>query len=161
MVNWKPDNWKTTMAPYLVVKDAAKAIEFYKKAFNAKEIEQMPGPGGKIMHAELQIGDNIVMLADEFPEMKCLSPQTLNGTPVSIFMYVQDVDKAYDQAIKAGATVEREPADMFWGDRFGAMVDPFGHKWSMATHKEDLTKEQTMERQKEFMAQQMAGSGKK
>lgn len=163
MVNWKPSNWVGSLAPHLVVKDAPKAIEFYKKAFNAQEIMRMPGPGGKIMHAEIQIGDAIVMLGDEAPEMGCemKSPVTLNGTPVTIFLYVQDVDKFYDQAVKAGAKAVMPPQDMFWGDRYGNLTDPFGHTWSFATHKEDLTPDQMMARQKEFMAKQMTGAGKK
>jgi PhnB protein len=160
MVNWKPDSWKGTMAPFLVVKDAAKAIEFYKAAFGAKEEDRSEGPGGKIMHAEIRIGDNVIMLSDEFAEMKCMSAETLNGSPVTIFIYVQDVDKVYEQATKAGAKAERAPEDMFWGDRFCGMVDPFGHKWSFATHKEDLTHEQVAARQKEWMAKQMAGAKK-
>jgi PhnB protein len=161
MANWKPDEWKTSMAPYLVVKDAAKAIEFYTKALGATEICRMPGPGGKIMHAELRVGDSVFMLADEFPEMKCMSPVALNGSPVTIMMYVQDVDKAFDQAVKAGATVTMPVADMFWGDRYGNFSDPFGHRWALATHKEDLTPEQMMQRQKEFMEKQMAGAAHK
>jgi PhnB protein len=158
MVNWKPDSWKSTLAPYLICKDATKAIEFYKKAFNAQEVDRMEA-GGKIMHAELKIGEAIIMLADEFPEMGNVSPQTLKGSPVSIFMYVQDVDKWFEQATKAGATVERAPQDMFWGDRYGHLNDPFGHKWAFATHKEDVSPEEMEKRAAEFN-KQMAGAHK-
>lgn len=119
----------------------------------------MPGPGGKIMHAELRIGDSTLMVSDEMPDMKCVSAQTLGGTPVSIFMYVENVDKTFEQAVKAGAQVTMPVADMFWGDRYGHFTDPFGNKWGVATHKEDLTPEQIKQRSEEFF-KQAAGAHK-
>ncbi|MBV8665602.1 MAG: VOC family protein [Burkholderiaceae bacterium] len=132
-----------TVTPHLVCGGAAEAIEFYKKAFNAKEHGRMPGPGGKLIHAQIQIGDSMLMLVDEFPEMAgSLSPKSLKGTPVSIHLYVENVDEAFAQAVAAGATVKMPLADMFWGDRFGMIEDPFGHHWTLATHTRDLTPEQ-------------------
>jgi len=142
-----------TVSPYLVIRNAAKAIEFYQQAFAAEERFRMPGPDGKIMHAELQIGDSIVMLSDEFPEMGAPSPQTLNGTSVSIFLYVEDVDAVFKKAVDAGAKVLMPVADMFWGDRFGKLTDPFGHQWQIATHTEDLTPEEMGKRAEEFSKQ--------
>ena len=142
------------MTPYLAVKGAAQAIEFYKRAFGAKELERMPGPGGQgIMHAEITIGDSRVMLSDEFPGAGCTSPQSLGGTTCQLFLYVEDVDAAYQQAVAAGATANMPPADMFWGDRFGKLTDPFGHQWGMATHKEDLTPAEMNKRAEAFFAQ--------
>jgi uncharacterized glyoxalase superfamily protein PhnB len=135
-----------TVTPYLIIRGAAQAIDFYKKAFGAVEIFRMPGPGGAIMHAELKIGDSTVMLADENPQWGSQSPQALNGSPVYLFLYVEDVDKLFQQAVAAGATVRMPPADMFWGDRFGQVADPFGHVWSMATHKEDVAPEEMEKR---------------
>ncbi|HTD67982.1 MAG TPA: VOC family protein [Candidatus Limnocylindria bacterium] len=132
-----------TLTPHLVVKGAAQAIEFYKKAFGAEEITRAPGPDGKsLMHADLKIGDSRLFLVDEFPEMNCRGPRTIGGTPVTIHMYVEDVDAAFSKAVAAGAQVRMPLADMFWGDRYGVLEDPFGHAWSMATHKEDLTPEE-------------------
>jgi PhnB protein len=131
-----------TLTPYLTVRDAARAIDFYKRAFGATEKERMASPEGKIMHAELRIGDSIIMLGDEFPGAKCRSPQALGGTTGGLFVYVKDVDAAFQQAVNAGATVDMPVADMFWGDRFGKLTDPFGHEWSLATHKQDLTAEE-------------------
>jgi uncharacterized glyoxalase superfamily protein PhnB len=128
-----------TLTPHIVVKDAAKAIEFYKKAFGAEEVMRMPGPGGKIMHADLKIGDSHLMLVDEFPEMDCHSPQSLKGSPVHLHVYVPDVDAAFKKAVAAGATASMPVTDMFWGDRYGKVTDPFGHKWSIATHQKDMT----------------------
>lgn len=131
-----------TLTPHLVVKDASQAIEFYKKAFNAEEISRAPAPDGKsLMHADLKIGDSRFFLVDEFPEMDFRGPQSIGGTPVTIHMYVEDVDAAFSKAVAAGAQVRMPLADMFWGDRYGLLVDPFGHAWSLATHKEDLTPE--------------------
>jgi PhnB protein len=127
-----------TATPYLVVHDAARAIEFYKRAFDATEVLRMDGPGGKIGHAELKIGDSIIMLADEMPGGANRSPKSLGGSPVGVFLYVTDVDAAFQKAVGAGAKVEAPLADMFWGDRYGKLTDPFGHSWSMATHKEDV-----------------------
>jgi uncharacterized glyoxalase superfamily protein PhnB len=140
-----------TVTPHLVCAGAADAIEFYKKAFNAVEGARMPGPGGKIMHAQIKIGDSHVMLVDDFPEMGGLSPKALNGTPVTIHLYVDDVDAIYAQAVKAGATAKMPPADMFWGDRYGQVTDPFGHTWSIATHKRDMTPEQMQKEMQEMM----------
>jgi len=131
-----------SMTPYLCVKGAADAIEFYKKAFGAKELLRMPAPGGKVGHAEIQIGDSRVMLADEFPEMGFVSPQSVGGTPVMMHLYVEDVDATVPKAVAAGAKVTREVADQYYGDRGGQVEDPFGHKWYVATHKEDLSPEE-------------------
>jgi len=122
------------------VKGAGKAIEFYKKAFGAEEIGRVPGPDGKsLMHADLRIGDSYVFLVDEFPEMGCRGPESIGGTPVTIHMYVEDVDAAFAKAVAAGAQVKMPLSDMFWGDRYGVLADPFGHAWSIATHQEDVT----------------------
>ena len=126
------------VTPYLSVKGAASAIAFYKKAFGAKEIMRMPAPGGTIGHAEIQIGDSHIMLADEYPEMNFRSPQAIGGTPVAINLYVQDVDRVVEKAIAAGAKVLRPVTDQFYGDRSGSLEDPFGHVWHVATHKEDI-----------------------
>lgn len=133
-----PEGYRT-VTPYLHVKDASQALAFYKKAFNAKELVRMPGPGGKIMHAEIQIGDSHVMLADEFPEMGNKSPQTLGGTAAGIHLYVENVDTLFAQAVAAGAQTKRPVANQFYGDRLGTLVDPFGHVWSIATHIEDVS----------------------
>lgn len=140
-----PDGFHT-VTPYLTVNDAARAIDFYKRAFGAQETVRMPGPPGKIGHAELKIGDSTVMLADEMPGSGCRSPQALGGSTVNIFLYVKDVDSAFTQAVNAGAKADSQPADMFWGDRFGRLTDPFGHSWSMATHKEDVAPEEMKKR---------------
>jgi uncharacterized glyoxalase superfamily protein PhnB len=142
-----------TITPYITVKGAAKAIDFYKRAFGARERDRMTDPEGKrVMHAEIQIGDSIVMLGDEFPQGECKSPQTLGGTAVSLFLYVPDVDAAFKRAVDAGATAAMAPTDMFWGDRFGKLVDPFGHEWAMATHKEDLSHDEIRKRGAAHMA---------
>ncbi len=135
--------------PYLCVKDAARALEFYKKAFGAKETMRMP-QGDKIGHAEIRIGDAPVMLADEFPDMGFRSPQALGGSPVNILVYVEDVDRFVERAVKAGAKVTRPVADQFYGDRLGCVDDPFGHSWSFATHVEDVSPDEMKRR----MAQQ-------
>jgi PhnB protein len=132
-----------TLTPHIVVRDADKAIDFYKRAFGAEEIARMAGPGGKgIMHAELKIGDSILMLVDEFPDMGCLSPLSVGGTGVTLHLYVEDVDGVTEQAVKAGATLKMPVTDMFWGDRYGMVADPFGHQWSIATHTHDFTVEE-------------------
>ena len=141
-----------TLTPYLAVDNATEAIEFYKRAFRAKERMRMPGPEGTIGHAELEIGDSLVMLSDPFPQATTRPPKELGGTSASVFMYVEDVDAVVKQAVDAGATVTMEVADQFWGDRFGAVQDPFGHLWSIATHVEDLTPEEIAERGKAAMA---------
>ena len=141
-----------TLTPYLTVDNAAQAIEFYKRAFGATERMRMPAPDGKIGHAELEIGDSVFMLSDPFPQATQKTPKELGGTTAGVFVYVEDVDAVVEQAVNAGATVTMAVEDMFWGDRFGSVVDPFGHSWSVATHKEDLTPEQIAERGKEAMA---------
>jgi PhnB protein len=132
-----PDGYYS-LTPYLVCKGAAKAIEFYAKAFGAQEVVRMPGPGGSIMHAEVKIGNSMLMLADENPERGHLSPETIGGSASSIMFYAADVDEVFNRAVAAGAKAEMPPEDMFWGDRMGNIVDPFGHKWAIATHKEDV-----------------------
>jgi uncharacterized glyoxalase superfamily protein PhnB len=134
----------TTVIPHLVCEGAADAIEFYKKAFNAVEQMRMPGDNGRIMHAALTIGDSTIMLADDFPEYGGLGPKALKGSPVTLHMYVPDVDASFQQAVDAGASVRMAPADMFWGDRYGQVTDPFGHHWSIATHIKDMTPEEMM-----------------
>jgi PhnB protein len=141
-----------TLTPYMTVRDAASAIEFYKKAFGAVEKGVMKGPDGKIMHAELRIGDSLFMLADEFPEWGSLSPQSTGGAGMGLHVYVDNVDAAFDQAIAAGGIVEMPVSDMFWGDRYAKLVDPFGHKWSIATHMKDMSGEEIEEAQEEFMS---------
>lgn len=142
-----------SVQPYLHIRGAAKAIEFYKQAFGATQKGVMNGPDGKIMHAELRIGDSIFMLADEFPEFGSMSPLSTGGAGMGLHIYVEDVDSAFDRAVKAGAKVEMPVMDMFWGDRYGKLADPFGHKWSIATHKADLTAEQMEEGMKAMMSQ--------
>ena len=142
-----------TLTPHMTVHDANKAIDYYKKAFGAKEIARMPGPGGKVMHAEIQIGDSRIMLNDEFPEMGGnRSAKTIGATPVTLTLYVEDVDKVFNQAIGAGGKATMPVADMFWGDRYGTLEDPFGHHWAVATHKEDLKPEEVMKRAQAAMA---------
>ncbi|HSI36343.1 MAG TPA: VOC family protein [Tepidisphaeraceae bacterium] len=133
-----PDGYRS-ITPYLVVSGAAAAIEFYKDALGARERMRMPGPGGKVMHAELEIGDSVVMLADEFPEMGAKGPGAFGGSPVSIMLYVADVDAIFAKAVGLGAKVLRPVQNQFYGDRSGTMTDPFGHTWTIGTHVEDLT----------------------
>lgn len=143
-----------SVTPGLAVRDAAQALEFYKKAFGAKEKFRMPGPDGKIMHAEIMIGNSHIMVGEEMPEMNHLSPQALNGTPVNLYVYVKNVDKAFDQAVRAGATVVMPVMDAFWGDRHGSLKDPFGHSWGLATHKRDLSPKEIKKAAEEWFAQQ-------
>jgi PhnB protein len=145
-----------SVTPYLAIDGASEAIEFYKKAFGAKERGRMDAPGGKIGHAELQIGDSVVMLSDALPQFSTRAPSELGATTVSVFMYVEDVDAVVKQAVDAGATVTIEVSDQFWGDRFGTITDPFGHLWGIATHVEDVPPEEMAERAKAAMAA-MAG----
>ena len=145
-----------SVTPYLTVDDAAAAIDFYKRAFGARERMSMPMPDGKIAHAELEIGDSLIMLSDSFAHSQTRPPKELGGTTGGVFLYVEDVDAAFQQAVDAGATATMPPDDMFWGDRFGSLTDPFGHHWSLATHKEDLTEEEIAERGRAAMAA-MAG----
>jgi PhnB protein len=141
-----------SVTPYLVVNNAARAIEFYQRAFGAKEIMRMDGPPGKIAHAEIKIGDSMIMLSDEMPGGGVRSPQSLGGTTAGIFLYVENVDSVFNQAASAGAKVDMPLADMFWGDRYGKLTDPFGHSWSLATHKEDVAPEEMKKRAKDAMA---------
>jgi PhnB protein len=146
-----PDGYHT-VTPYLAVDGAEQAIAFYEQAFGAKERGRMQSPDGKIAHAELEIGDSVVMLSDPFPQFSTSPPTELGGTSASVMMYVEDVDAVVEQAVKAGATLEREVEDQFWGDRFGAVVDPFGHVWSIATRVEDVPPEEMEKRAQAAMA---------
>jgi PhnB protein len=150
-----------TLTPNLVLRDCAKAIEFYKKAFGAQEISRMPAPDGKsIWHAELKIGDSIFMMNDEMPGMGRPAPTRDNPVPVTMWLYVQDADAAYRKAIDAGAKSLAEPSDMFWGDRCAGVADPFGYQWSFATHKKDLSKDELRRAGEEFArSQQQAHQG--
>jgi len=141
-----------SVTPYLIIKGASEAIDFYKKAFGATELFRMPAPEGKIGHAEIKIGDSPIMLADEFPEMGYKSPQTLGGSPVSLMIYVADVDTVFKQAIAAGGKEQRPVKDQFYGDRSGTLEDPFGHVWHVATHKEDVSPEEMERRMKTHTA---------
>lgn len=136
-----PDGMRT-VTPHLVCAGAADAITFYKKAFNAVEVARMPGPEGKLMHAQLRIGDSAIMLVDEFPDFGSFGPKSLKGSPVTIHLYVADVDTDFNRAVDAGAKVKMALADMFWGDRYGVLEDPFGHYWSIATHVRDVSMEE-------------------
>ena len=135
-----------TVTPYLIIKDAASAIEFYKQAFGAIELVRMPMPDGRVGHAELKIGDSPIMLGDEHPEMGYRSVQSYGGSPISIALYVEDCDALFTQAVAAGAKVEREIKDQFYGDRSGTVADPFGYQWTISTHKEDVTPEEMHKR---------------
>ncbi|WP_426177069.1 VOC family protein [Massilia sp. TWR1-2-2] len=131
-----------SVTPHLVCAGAADAIEFYKKAFGAVEGGRMPGPGGKVMHAQIMIGDSHVMLADDFPDYGSVGPKALGGTPVTLHLYVPNADEVFQRALDAGATVKMPICDAFWGDRYGILTDPFGHSWSVATHMKDMTPEE-------------------
>ena len=131
-----------TATPYLIVKGAAQALEFYKKAFGARETMRFAAPDGQIGHAEIRIGDSVIMLADEHPDMGYRGPGSLGGSPVSILLYVEDVDRWFERAIAAGGKVMRPVADQFYGDRTGTLIDPFGHVWSISTHVEDVSLEE-------------------
>jgi uncharacterized glyoxalase superfamily protein PhnB len=146
-----PDGYHT-LTPFLTVRDAERAIEFYKNAFGAESRGVMKGPDGKVMHAEIKIGDSVVMLSDEFPDFGAVSPQGLGGSPMGLHIYVNDVDTSFDRAVKAGAQVEMPVMDQFWGDRYGRLKDPFGHKWSIATHKKDLSSDEMKKGMDEAMA---------
>jgi PhnB protein len=135
-----------SVTPYLIIRGAAKAIEFYQKAFGATELFRFPTPDGKIGHAEIKIGDSPIMLADEYPEMGYNSPQSLSGSPVSLMIYVDDVDSVFNQAVAAGASVKEAVSDKFYGDRIGTLTDPFGHVWHISTHKEDVSIEEMQKR---------------
>jgi PhnB protein len=146
-----------SVTPYLIVRGGAEAIEFYKKAFGATELFRFPTPDGKIGHAEIKIGDSPIMLADEFAEMGYKGPQSLGGSPVSIMIYVEDVDTIFNQAVTAGATIKEALQDKFYGDRMGTVTDPFGHVWHVSTHKEDVSVEEMQERLKAHTASASAG----
>ena len=135
-----------TVTPYLILSGAGDAIAFYKKALGAEEVMRMADPGGKIHHAEIEIGDSRIMLADEHPEIQALSPKTVGGSPVSIHLYVENADAAVERAVAAGAKLVRPVADQFYGDRVGGIEDPFGYRWFIATHNEDLTMDEIRRR---------------
>jgi uncharacterized glyoxalase superfamily protein PhnB len=147
-----------SVTPHLVCAGAAKAIDFYKKAFGATEEARLPGPDGKLMHAAIRIGDSTVMLADEMPEWGSLGPKALKGSPVTIHLYVEDADKFVERAVKAGANVMMPVSEQFWGDRYGKIEDPFGHHWSVATHVRDVSREEMGEAMKQ-MAKNMPKPG--
>jgi uncharacterized glyoxalase superfamily protein PhnB len=147
------------LVPGLAIRGAADAIAFYVKAFGAKELSRMSSPDGKVMHAELKFGDRVLFVGDEAPEMGAPSPQTLGGSPVSLMHYVKDVDAVFARAVAAGATPTLPPADMFWGDRFGQVVDPFGHRWALATRKADLTPKQMQKASDAWLAAQGSSPG--
>jgi PhnB protein len=145
-VRYVPEGYHTA-TPYLIVNDGAAAIDFYKRAFGARELVRMPDPSGKkIGHAEIKIGDSPIMLADESLERNARSPQTLGGSPVSILIYVEDVDTVVKEAVRAGGKLERPVEDQFYGDRSGSLKDPFGHTWHISTHKEDVSPEEMKKR---------------
>ncbi len=146
-----PDGYHT-LTPFLTVRDAARAIEFYKNAFGAVDRGAVKGPDGKIMHAEMMIGDSIIMLSDEFPEFGTLSPQSTGGAGMGLHIYLDGVDAAFDRAVKAGAEVEMPVMDQFWGDRYGKLKDPFGHHWSIATHTKDLSLDEMKQGMNDAMA---------
>ena len=137
-----------SVTPYLIIRGAAEAIEFYKKALGATELFRFAAPDGKVGHAELQIGNSRIMLADEYPDMGYNGPQTIGGSPVALMIYLDDVDTVFKQAVEAGATVKEPLQDKFYGDRIGTVVDPFGHRWHLATHKEDVSMEEMERRAK-------------
>jgi PhnB protein len=148
-----PDGY-SSITPYLYIRGASAAIDFYKKAFGAQELFRLPGPDGRIGHAELKIGNAIVMLADEHPEANAISPQTLNGTSVGILFYVNGVDDVIARAVAGGAKIERPTQNQFYGDRSGTIVDPFGHKWTVATHVENVSPEEMESRIKKMQPPQ-------
>ena len=147
-----------TVTPYLIVRDAAGALEFYKKALGAAEIMRFPGPDGKVVHAEFKIGDSIVMLGEEMPQMGYRGPQGLGGSPVGLMIYVENVDQAFNKAIGAGGKVQKQVADQFYGDRSGTLIDPYGHMWTLATHKEDVAPEEMKKRMEALHKKQPAGA---
>jgi PhnB protein len=149
-----------TVTPYLIIKNCPKAIDFYKEAFGAKEVLRMAEPESKtIMHAEIKIGDSLVYMTEEHPQMECCSPTHYKGTTVSLHIFVEDVDAAFKRAVASGATTLMPPADMFWGDRFGKLQDPFGHQWSLATHKFDYTPEEMKANMEKAFKDMKAGGG--
>jgi PhnB protein len=162
-VNPIPEGYHS-VTPYLAVDDGARAIEFYKKVFGATEVMRMNGPDGKVSHAEVKIGDSIVMLGTAPANSGLRSPHSLNASTVSVFVYLEDVDSVFHKAVSAGAKEVQKPENMFWGDRYGRLTDPFGHSWSLATHIEDVTPEEMGRRAQEAAkaaqrAQAAGGSG--
>ena len=153
-----PEGYRT-VTPYLFVDDGPAALEFYKKVFGAVERMRMDWGGGKIGHAEFEIGDSLVMLASEFPELVALSPRSVGGTPVAIALYVEDVDAVFSRAIQEGAEVIRPVENQFYGDRSGVFRDPFGHQWSVSTHVEDISEEEMERRSREFSAESEQAGG--
>lgn len=137
-----------SVTPYLIIDGAAEAVEYYKKAFGATELFRFPAPDGKIGHAELKIGDSPIMLADQYVEMNYKGPKAIGGSPVSLMIYVEDVDTVFNRALEGGATVKEAVQDKFYGDRMGTLVDPFGHVWHISTHKEDVSMEEMERRAK-------------
>jgi PhnB protein len=152
-VKFIPDGYHTA-TPYLIVKGAGRALDFYKTAFGATELMRFADPGGKIGHAEIKIGNSIIMLADEHPEMGFRGPQSLGGSPVGLLLYFEDVDAVFDRAIAAGASVFRPVKDQFYGDRSGTLTDPFGHVWTIATHVKDVSPEEMQQCAEASMKQQ-------
>lgn len=152
-----PDGYHTA-TPYLIIEDAADAIEFYKKAFGAVELFRIPAPEGKIGHAEIKIGDSPIMMADAYPDMGYLGPKSLGGSPVSLMIYVEDVDTVFNRAVAAGATVKEAVSDKFYGDRIGTLIDPFGHVWHVSTHKEDVSLAE-MEQRAKAASTEASGAG--
>jgi PhnB protein len=147
-----PDGYHS-VTPYLTVRNASEAIDWYKRAFGAEEVMRMPGPDGKsVMHAEIKVGNSILMLGDEWPTGEQKAPKTLGGTSVGMMIYLPDVDAAFQKAVAAGAKVEMPATDMFWGDRYAKVSDPYGHHWALATHKLDMSPEEIAAGQKEWMA---------
>jgi PhnB protein len=147
-----PDGYNSVI-PYLHVKGAAQAIDFYKSVFGATEKGRLPDPAGNVVHAELKIGDSMIMLSDEFPKMGALGPQSVGGTPVTLHLYVENVDAVAQKAVAAGATLDRPVQNQFYGDRSGSLTDPFGHKWHVATHVEDVAPDELAKRAAAAMAQ--------
>ena len=145
-----PDGYRS-VTPYLFVRGASDALAFYARAFNARERMRIPGPGGRLAHAEIEIGDSVIMLSDESPEMSALGPQSLGGTSFSVMIYVEDVDAMYQQAIAAGAKALHAVQTQFYGDRSGSVIDPFGHQWYLATHVEDVSPEEVFKRMDAMM----------
>lgn len=152
-----PDGF-SAVTPYIIVADCGRALEFYKKAFGAREVLRMAAPGGKVGHAEIEIGGAKIMMADEFPEMDCKGPKAYGGSPVSIHLYVPDVDSMAKQAVSAGAKLKRQVEDQFYGDRLGTLEDPFGHTWHVSTHKEDLSEGEIKHRHDEAMKKMAANA---
>lgn len=148
-----------TVTPGLTIRGAGKAIDFYKKAFGAQVLDRVDGPGGKgVMHAALQVGDSRIFLSDEMPGTECRSPETLGGTTGSFYLYVKDVDSAVKKAVDAGATLKQPVENMFWGDRFGSVADPFGYVWNLATHVEDVAPDELRKRSEAFVKEMASKS---